>query len=76
MPDDYGAPVSRGAMRAIYIGGTLAVGLLTAAVFAALSAAGWEDALPGPLPAFTFGFVLGTALTVVSGFIGRRRRRR
>jgi hypothetical protein len=27
MPDDYGAPVSRGAMQAIYIGGILAVGL-------------------------------------------------
>jgi hypothetical protein len=76
MPDDYGAPVSRGAMRAIYIGGTSAVGLLTAAVFAALSAAGWDGTFPEPLPAFIFGFVLGTALTVVSGLIGRRRRRR
>jgi hypothetical protein len=63
-------------MRAIYIGGTLAVGLLTGAVFAGLSAAGWDAALPGPLPAFIIGFVFGTASTVVSGLIERRRRRR
>ena len=57
-------------MRAIYIGGTLAVGLLTGAVFAALSAAGWDDTMPRPLPAFIIGFMVGTASTVVSGALG------
>ena len=73
MPDDYGAPVSKRAMRAIRIGGTLAVGLLTGAAFAGLSAAGWGDTLPPrPLPAFIFGFVMG----VTPILVGRRRRRR
>ena len=76
MPDDYGAPVSRVAMRSIYIGGTLAVGLFTGTVFAALSAAGWDDTMPRPLPAFIIGFVFATASTVVSGLLVRRRRRR
>jgi hypothetical protein len=49
---------------------------LTGAVFAGLSAAGWDDTHPGPLPAFIIGFVFGTASTVVSGLIGMRRRRR
>lgn len=76
MPDDHGAPVGRGALRATYIGGTLAIGLLTGAVSDALSAAGWDDTMPRPLAAFIIGVVFGTASTVVSGRLGRRRGRR
>lgn len=73
MRDDYGAPVSQRALRTVYIGGTLAVGLLTDAAFAGLSTAGWGgDTLPRPLLAFIFGFVMGVAPMLV----GRRRRRR
>ena len=73
MANDYGTPVSQRAMRAIYIGGALGVGLLTGAAFAWLSATGWDDTSPSPRVAIVVGFVVGTLSIVVSVLMRRRR---
>jgi hypothetical protein len=61
-------------MRAIYIGGTLGIGLLTGATFALLSATGWDDTSFPPLVAFALGFAVSTLSMVVRVLVRRRRR--
>jgi Kef-type K+ transport system membrane component KefB len=73
--NDYGTPVSKRAMKAIYIGGTLGVGLLTGAAFALWSATGWDEASLPPLVAFVLGFVVSTVSIVVRVLMRRRRGR-
>ena len=62
-------------MRAIDIGGTLGIGLLTGAAFALLSASGWDNASLPPLVAFELGFVASTLSIVVRVLMRRRRGR-